>query len=60
MRIILFLYILLSAETVIAELFKPNPNLEPHEVISFQLNALKDNNIRFNFSNKHESKKELV
>ena len=35
---------MLSAETVIAELFKPTPNLQPQEVVSIQLNALKDNN----------------
>ena len=44
MRIVLFLYILLSSEIVIAELLKPTPNLQPQEVISIQLNALKDNN----------------
>ena len=44
MRIVLFLYILLTPEIVIAELLKPTPNLQPQEVISIQLNALKDNN----------------
>ena len=44
MRIVLFLYILLIGETAHAELLKPSPNLEPQEVISIQLNALKDNN----------------
>lgn len=44
MRIVLFLYILLTSEIVIAELLKPTPNLQPQEVISIQLNALKDNN----------------
>ncbi len=44
MRIVLFLYILLICETVHAELLKPSPNLDLQEVISIQLNALKDNN----------------
>ena len=44
MRIIFFLYILLATETVFAELLKPSSNLQPQEVISIQLNALKDNN----------------
>ena len=44
MRIILFLIILLLAKSAHAELLKPSPNLEPQEVISIQLNALKDNN----------------
>ena len=43
MRIIFFLYILLATETVFAELLKPSSNLQPQEVISIQLNALKDN-----------------
>ena len=43
MRIVLFLYILLASETVIAELLKPSINLQPQEVISIQLNALRDN-----------------
>ena len=44
MRIVLFLYILLISEAVHAELLKPSLNLDPQEVISLQLNALKDNN----------------
>ena len=44
MRIILFLYIFLIGETVKAELLKPSSNLQPEEIISIQLNALKDNN----------------
>ena len=44
MRIILFLIILLLAKSAHTELLKPSPNLEPQEVISIQLNALKDNN----------------
>ena len=44
MRIVLLLYILLISEAVHAELLKPSPNLDPQEVISIQLNALKDNN----------------
>ena len=43
MRIVLFLYILLATETVFAELLKPSSNLQPQEVISIQLNALRDN-----------------
>ena len=43
MRIIFFLYILLATETVFAELLKPSSNLQPQEVISIQLNALRDN-----------------
>jgi len=47
MRIILFLFIFLPTETVIAELLKPSPNLQPQEVISIQLDALKNNNKPF-------------
>ena len=43
MRIVLFLYILFVSETVIAELLKPSSNLQPQEIISIQLNALKNN-----------------
>ena len=44
MRIVLFLYILLTIENAQAELLKPSPNILPKEVISIQLNALKNNN----------------
>ena len=44
MRIILFFIILLIAKSTHAELLKPSPNLEPQEIISIQLKALKDNN----------------
>ena len=44
MRIVLFLYILLIIKNVQAELLKPSPSLHPQEVISIQLNALKNNN----------------
>ena len=44
MRIILFLFIFLATESVIAELLKPTSYLQPQEVISIQLNALKNNN----------------
>jgi len=43
MRIILFLYIFLMGVTAKAELLKPSPNLQPEEIISIQLNALKYN-----------------
>ena len=44
MRIILFFIILLIVKSTQAELLKPSPNLEPQEIISIQLKALKDNN----------------
>ena len=44
MRIILFFIILLIVKSTHAELLKPSPNLEPQEIISIQLKALKDNN----------------
>ena len=44
MRIILFFIILLIVNSTHAELLKPSPNLEPQEIISIQLKALKDNN----------------
>ena len=44
MRIILFFIILLIAKSTHSELLKPSPNLEPQEIISIQLKALKDNN----------------
>ena len=47
MRIILFLYIFLMGVTAKAELLKPSSNLQPEEIISIQLNALKDNNNPF-------------
>ena len=34
---------MLATKTVIAELLKPSSNLQPQEVISIQLNSLKDN-----------------
>ena len=48
MRVILFLFILMLTNTVLAELLKPSPDLKPLEVISIQLTALKDNNKPYN------------
>ena len=44
MRFFIFLFFLLFANLVLADLIKPNPNLLPQEVISIQLLALKNNN----------------
>ena len=48
MRVVLFLIILMLTNSVLAELLKPSPDLEPLDVISIQLTALKDNNKPYN------------
>ena len=44
MQKIIFFLILFIANTLNADLLKPNPSLLPREVISIQLSALQDNN----------------
>ena len=44
MKIYLILLLIIVTDIAFAELLKPNPALKPIEVISIQLNALKDNN----------------
>ena len=48
MKIVLFLCFIMFANSVLAELLKPSPDLKPLEVISIQLTALKDNNVPYN------------
>ena len=47
MRYILIILILFISKIVSAELFKPNPDLLPEDVISIQLVALQNNNIPY-------------
>ena len=44
MKVFIILFVIFKSEIVFAELLKPNPTLKPFEVVSIQLNALKDNN----------------
>ena len=44
MKIVLVLLLIIVTDLAFAELFKPNPNLKPEDVISIQLSALKKNN----------------
>ena len=44
MKVLIILFAIFTSDTAFAELLKPNPALKPIEVISIQLNALKDNN----------------
>ena len=44
MKVLIILFAIFTSDIVFAELLKPNPALKPIEVISIQLNALKDNN----------------
>ena len=44
MKVLIILFTILTSDIAFAELLKPNPALTPIEVISIQLNALKDNN----------------
>ena len=44
MKVLIILFAIFTSDVAFAELLKPNPALKPIEVISIQLNALKDNN----------------
>ena len=44
MKVLIILFAIFISDIVFAELLKPDPALKPIEVISIQLNALKDNN----------------
>ena len=44
MKVFIILFAIFISDIAFAELLKPNPALKPIEVISIQLNALKDNN----------------
>ena len=44
MKVFIILFAIFVSDIAIAELLKPNPTLNSVEVISIQLNALKDNN----------------
>ena len=44
MKVLILLFTIFISDIAFAELLKPNPTLKPKEVISIQLNALKDNN----------------
>ena len=44
MKVLIILFTIFTSDIAFAELLKPNPALMPIEVVSIQLNALKDNN----------------
>jgi len=44
MKVLIILFAIFTSDIAFAELLKPNSALKPIEVISIQLNALKDNN----------------
>ena len=44
MKVLIILFAIFTSDIAFAELLKPNPALKSFEVISIQLNALKDNN----------------
>ena len=44
MKVLIILFTIFTSDIAFAELLKPNPALKAIEVISIQLNALKDNN----------------
>ena len=44
MKVLIILFVIFTSDITLAELLKPNSALKPIEVISIQLNALKDNN----------------
>ena len=44
MKVLIILFAIFTSDITLAELLKPNPALKPIEVVSIQLNALKDNN----------------
>jgi len=47
MRIFILLFFLLLTKSIMAELLKPSPKFLPDEVISIQLEALKNNNFPY-------------
>ena len=47
MKVLIILFAIFISDTTLAELLKPNPALKSNEVVSIQLNALKDNNNPF-------------
>ena len=47
MKVLIILFAIFISDTTLAELLKPNSALKPNEVVSIQLNALKDNNNPF-------------
>ena len=47
MKVLIILFAIFISDTILAELLKPNPDLKPNEVVSIQLNALKDSNNPF-------------
>jgi len=46
-KVLIILFAIFISDTTLAELLKPNPALKPNEVVSIQLNALKNNNNPF-------------
>ena len=44
MKVLIILFAIFISDITLAELLKPNPSLKSIEVVSIQLNALKDNN----------------
>ena len=44
MKVLIILFAIFTSDITLAELLKPNPSLKSIEVVSIQLNALKDNN----------------
>tara|TARA_Y100001936_G_C15997829_1_gene626111 strand:- start:39 stop:494 length:456 start_codon:yes stop_codon:yes gene_type:complete len=47
MRLFIFIFILLNCNLINAKIIKPNPSIKPIDVISIQLEALKNNNDPF-------------
>ena len=47
MKVLIILFAIFISDTTLAELLKPKPALKSNEVVSIQLNALKDNNNPF-------------
>ena len=47
MKVLIILFAIFISDTTLAELLKPSSALKPNEVVSIQLNALKDNNNPF-------------
>ena len=47
MKVLIILFAIFISDITLAELLKPNPSLKSIEVVSIQLNALKDNNNPF-------------
>ena len=44
MKVLIIFFAIFTSDITLAELLKPNPSLKSIEVVSIQLNALKDNN----------------